>query len=245
MPAPASLISAARSLWSGLAGDRLRFGDGVTVVLEPRSQLCPEGFVGVVSIGDGVLATVPAPGLAAPVAAVLESVPIGGATMVSTFEAAFDVGALLGPAALAYVDAAAFRPVVLRQGWRIERVAPDSARFTAFLAGSPSDEADESGLADATSAVALVLDGDDTVIAASGWHTWPRRTAHVGVLTAPHTRCRGAGRAAASAAVTEALAAGLLPQWRARIPASRRVASALGFIEVGAQLSLQVTPRTP
>jgi GNAT superfamily N-acetyltransferase len=232
-------------MWRGLAGDRPPFGDGVTVVVEPHSQLCPDGFVGVVSIGDGVLATVPTPELAAPVEAVLNSVPIHEATMVKSFEAVFDVGGLLGPARLAYLDAAAFRPVAPRHGWRVEPVEPDSARLTAFLAGCPSDEAGESALADATSTVALVLDGDDTVIAASGWHAWPRRTAHVGVLTAPHARSRGAGRAAASAAVTEALAAGLLPQWRARIPASRRVATALGFTEVGAQLSLQVTPRTP
>ncbi|MER7737151.1 hypothetical protein ABTX34_02235 [Streptomyces sp. NPDC096538] len=38
-----------------------------------------------------------------------------------------------------------------------------------------------------------------------------------------------------AAAVAHALAAGLLPQWRARAFASRRVAAALGFEELGAQ----------
>ncbi|NUS16469.1 MAG: GCN5-related N-acetyltransferase, partial [Streptomyces sp.] len=44
---------------------------------------------------------------------------------------------------------------------------------------------------------------------------------------------------AASAAVAHALAAGLLPQWRARRVAPRRVATALGFRELGAQFSVE------
>lgn len=47
-------------------------------------------------------------------------------------------------------------------------------------------------------------------------------------------------RVTGSAATAHALAAGLLPQWRARVPASRRVAVALGFEEVGAQLSIEL-----
>lgn len=37
------------------------------------------------------------------------------------------------------------------------------------------------------------------------------------------------------------LAAGLLPRWRARPVASRRVARALGFHELGSQLSFEVS----
>ncbi|MFD3663840.1 hypothetical protein ACFWVF_25200 [Streptomyces sp. NPDC058659] len=44
----------------------------------------------------------------------------------------------------------------------------------------------------------------------------------------------------ASAAVAHAIAAGLLPQWRARPHSSRRVAAALGFEELGAQLSVEL-----
>jgi len=53
-------------------------------------------------------------------------------------------------------------------------------------------------------------------------------------------RGRGLARATGSATVAHALAAGLLPQWRARRPASRRVAAALGFAEMGAQLSIEL-----
>jgi RimJ/RimL family protein N-acetyltransferase len=60
------------------------------------------------------------------------------------------------------------------------------------------------------------------------------------VLTAPAYRGRGLARIAASAAVADAFAAGLLPQWRARPAESRRVALALGFTELGAQLSFRL-----
>lgn len=260
MPPPASLVAAARRLWAGLAGGQ-RFEDGVTVDVAPQSQLCPDGFVGVVSIGAGVLATVPVPELAAPVRAALESVPVHEATTVAGFEAAFspafdaavnpafEVGDRLGPAALAYTDAERFRPAQPRDGWRVESVDAGAPSLSGFLAGFPAEsvtdswaeEVDESGLAHVTSPVSVLMDQDGAVIAASGWRTWPGNAAHLGVLTSPRARGQGAGRAAASAAVTNALAAGLLPQWRARVPASRRVATALGFAELGAQLSLQVT----
>lgn len=78
------------------------------------------------------------------------------------------------------------------------------------------------------------------VVAATGYQAWSRQTARISVLTAPDVRERGLARVTASATVTHALAAGLLPDCcrsGARPPASRRVAAALGFEELGAQLS--------
>ncbi|MFE2695226.1 GNAT family N-acetyltransferase [Streptomyces mirabilis] len=60
------------------------------------------------------------------------------------------------------------------------------------------------------------------------------------LLTAPGERGRGLARRVASAAVAQALDDGLLPQWRARPMASRNVARALGFRELGSQLSLRL-----
>lgn len=74
-------------------------------------------------------------------------------------------------------------------------------------------------------------------------HPLPAGTAHLSVLTAPAARGRGLARVTGSAAVAHALAAGLLPQWRARSLASRRVAAALGFTELGAQLSIETVVR--
>lgn len=71
----------------------------------------------------------------------------------------------------------------------------------------------------------------------AGFREWPGGTAHLCVLTAPRVRGRGLARQVAAAATAYALASGHLPQWRARPAASRRVARALGFRELGSQLS--------
>ncbi|WP_247707011.1 GNAT family N-acetyltransferase [Streptomyces liliiviolaceus] len=93
---------------------------------------------------------------------------------------------------------------------------------------------------DAITSRAFVVREHGRVVAAAGYRAWPRHTAHVSVLTAPEARGRGLARVTGSAAVGQALVGGLLPQWRARTPASRRVAGALGFAELGVQISVEV-----
>ncbi|MFD0628405.1 GNAT family N-acetyltransferase [Streptomyces sanglieri] len=101
------------------------------------------------------------------------------------------------------------------------------------------EDAGEAALDEITSP-AFVLRDHGQVVAAAGYRAWPRRTAHISVLTAPEARGQGLARVTGSAAVAHALSAGLLPQWRARPAASRRVAAALGFEELGSQLSFEV-----
>ncbi len=60
------------------------------------------------------------------------------------------------------------------------------------------------------------------------------------ILTAPAARGRGLAKVVASSAIAHALNAGMLPQWRARVPASLRVAHALGFTDLGVQISLKL-----
>jgi RimJ/RimL family protein N-acetyltransferase len=100
-------------------------------------------------------------------------------------------------------------------------------------------EAEESGLEEITSAAFVVRAGHD-VVAAAGYQSWLGTAAHLSILTAPGYRGRGLARQVASAAVADALAGGLLPQWRARPEPSRRVARALGFRELGSQLSMRL-----
>jgi hypothetical protein len=87
----------------------------------------------------------------------------------------------------------------------------------------------------------VVLDGDRAV-AAAGYLTWPGSVAHLSVLTDPDPAFRGRGLAklAESSATADALACGLLPQWRARVPASIRVAARLGFVSCGSQVSIRL-----
>lgn len=101
------------------------------------------------------------------------------------------------------------------------------------------EDADESGIEDVTSPVFVVRDGA-AVVAAAGYRAWPGATAHISVLTDQRLRGRGLAGRVASAAVAHARADGLLPQWRARREASRKVARALGFRALGQQLSLRL-----
>lgn len=77
-------------------------------------------------------------------------------------------------------------------------------------------------------------------LAGAGYDIWGGILAHLGVLTAPDERRRGLGTYAASIAVEEAMAAGLIPQWRARSDnrASQRTALRAGFVPAGTQTSV-------
>ena len=78
------------------------------------------------------------------------------------------------------------------------------------------------------------------IISAAGYRDWPCDVAHMSMLTLTSARGRGLARTVASAALTHAIQQGKLPQWRARPQASRRVARALGFRELGFQVSIRV-----
>ena len=100
-------------------------------------------------------------------------------------------------------------------------------------------DAAETDLARIGSGAHVVLDGDRAV-AAAGYLTWPGRVAHLSVLTNPAFRGRGLAKLAGASATADALARGLLPQWRARVPGSVRAAASLGFVFCGSQLSIRL-----
>jgi GNAT superfamily N-acetyltransferase len=221
-----AMLDRARLRWCTLASAPVAFPPrGVAVVVAPESRLCPPGWCGVVSLGESAIATVPRDELKPVVAAAPGQPP-----------AALPLRETLGPATLAYVDESRFRPSDAATAVELPAGDPGVA---ALLASVPSDDAGESGLDDITSS-AFVSFEDGRVTAAAGWRRWPTGVAHVSVLTAPSHRGRGLARAVAAGAVADALAAGLFPQWRARPPASRQVARALGFRELGSQLSFHL-----
>jgi hypothetical protein len=126
---------------------------------------------------------------------------------------------------------------------------PGHPDVVAFSGSVPPEDAGEAGLDGITSPVFVVRstraapgslpDPDGApVVAAAGYRLWPGSVAHGSVLTGVEWRGRGLAKAVGAAAVADALANGLLPQWRARIEPSRRAAGALGFHELGTQLSL-------
>ncbi|MGP4096194.1 GNAT family N-acetyltransferase [Nonomuraea sp. KM90] len=207
----------------------------MSVAVSPESWMCPPGWSGIVTLDGAILAVVPRPGLVEPVRErLLAHLGSGAGLAALTDLAGPSAGDVLGPAALAYLDKADFVPAPAQA----ESLPPGHGDVLALVASVPEEDAQESGLDETTSAAYVVRDGRE-VVAAAAYRPWLDTAAHVSVLTATTHRGRGLARAVASAAVADALANGLLPQWRARVEASRRVARALGFREHGEQISLR------
>ncbi|GAA1892334.1 GNAT family N-acetyltransferase [Asanoa iriomotensis] len=224
------LLTRARRLWCLLAGSPVVFGGtGIDMAVAPRSALCPPGWVGVVALGEVAIATVPD----TPTMRTLACLPRESWLSAGAVLAGLPVVEEVGPARLSYLAPESFRPAAAG----CDAVAADDPGVKALLASVPAT--DESGLAEITSP-AFVVREEARVVAAAGYRRWPGGTAHLSVLTDPAERGRGLGRCVASAAVSDALAEGLLPQWRAREEASCRVAAALGFRDLGWHLSLRL-----
>lgn len=227
-----AVIDEVRSLWAALAAAPVTFTDGrCDVVVSERSLLCPTGWAGIVVIGSAAIATAPDTASADLLRQALHDIPPSSAAAPELLAACLGIEETRGPAALAYLDTADFRPA--------NGPAAQQRDIAKFLSDAALADAEESGLDEITSpAFAVVEEGE--VVAAAGYRDWPGNVAHFSVLTAPRARGRGLARAAASAAVVHALAAGKLPQWRARPESSRRVARALGFTELGVQVSIRL-----
>jgi RimJ/RimL family protein N-acetyltransferase len=199
--------------------------------------MCPPGWAGIVVIGDAVLATAPNPQAARRIEQALSGLPTALLTSAEALGRSLPVAELLGPAALAYLDPVEFRPQL--GGFISTPVDLDDPGFRQFLLAADPDDVEESGFGELTTP-AFTIQEHGQVVAAAGYRDWPCGTAHLSVLAATAARGRGLARAAASAAVAHAIDNGRLPQWRARPEASRRVARALGFRELGAQVSLRL-----
>lgn len=248
----ATLTARARELWEYLAVEwaavagggtgtaavgEARFAPAVRVAVSPRSALCPAGWAGIVVLGDAALATAPDPGTARLIEQALGGLPVASLTDAYVLRTRLPVAAILGPASLAYLDPAEFRP---RPGdAAITPLSLDDPDFRRFVLAADPGELAESGIEEITTPAFAVREHGQ-VVAAAGYRDWPRAMAHLSALTAVAARDRGLARAAASAAVAHAIAEGRLPQWRAFPMASRRVARALGFRELGFQVSIHL-----
>ncbi|MGW7007769.1 GNAT family N-acetyltransferase [Streptomyces sp. NPDC054933] len=233
------LLVRARELWVELAGTPVEFcpWGGVQVVVAPGARLCPPSWTGVVQIGDAAIVTAPSVRAAGMMDDAARKMSHEELVDIARLRAVLPVLDVLGPASLFYLGRDRFLPA--HEGTGVEQLPIGDGGQAALLALAREEEAGESGLADISSPAFLLRRGDE-VVAAAGYQSWPRSVAHLSVLVAPHCRGRHLARTVASAAVAHALDAGLLPQWRARPYPSQRVAVALGFQELGAQLSVRV-----
>ncbi|WP_329360255.1 GNAT family N-acetyltransferase [Streptomyces sp. NBC_01483] len=234
------LLVRARGLWEGLAGVPVSFAPtgGVNVVVSPESALCPVGWVGAVALSGSAIVTVPSEGAAVIVRDALASLPVEDVVDGAVVRELLPVTRVLGPATLAYASPEGFRPAEAG-ALTVEQLPSGDLELRLLEQAAGHEDAGEAALDEITSSVFVVREHGQ-VVAAAGYRAWPGRAAHIGVLTAPQARGRGLARVTGSAAVAHALAAGLLPQWRARPLASRRVAAVLGFQELGSQLSLEI-----
>ncbi|GLX38226.1 hypothetical protein Sros01_42990 [Streptomyces roseochromogenus] len=188
-------------------------------------------------IGDAAIVTVPSVRVAGIVDEVARNMTHDELVDIDRLRAVLPVLDVLGPASLFYLGRDSFLPV--HEGAGVEQLPIGDGGLSALLARAGEEEAGESGLEDISSPAFCLRRGDE-VVAAAGYQSWPRSVAHLSVLVAPHCRGRRLARAVASAAVAHALDARLLPQWRARLYPSQCVAVALGFRELGAQLSVRL-----
>ncbi|MFE5804904.1 GNAT family N-acetyltransferase [Streptomyces sp. NPDC056491] len=233
------LLVRARELWVELADTPIEFcpSGGVTVAVAPGSRLSPSSWIGIVRIGDAVIVTVPSVRVAGMVDDAARRMTHNELVDIDRLCEVLPVLDVLGPASLFYLGRDGFLPV--HEGAGVEQLPIGDGGLSALLAQAGEEEAGESGLEDISSSAFCLRRGDE-VVAAAGYQSWPRSVAHLSVLVAPHCRGRHLARAVASAAVAHALDARLLPQWRARLQPSQRVAVALGFQELGAQLSVRL-----
>lgn len=224
----------ALALWEHFA--RTRAEGPLTVAAVPGSRLCPLSWCGIIHLDGTTLATAPTVELAEALRAALARTSPAEHTDPEVLRASLPVTDTLGPATLAYLSKADFRP---RPTLGVARLSVEDTAVKALLERAGPEEVGESGLEE-LEAPLFTLREKSGVIAAAGYKVLPGGVAHLCVLADPEHRGRGLARTAASGAVTHALARGLLPQWRARPAPSRRVATALGFRGLGAQLSLHL-----
>ncbi|WP_443055054.1 GNAT family N-acetyltransferase [Streptomyces sp. NBC_00691] len=241
------LLLRARGLWETLAGAPVSFASsggpaGPDVVVSPASALCPGSWAGIVVLGDAAIATAPTEDVARVLRTAFSPLLPASLTRPETVRAALPVPVadVLGPATLAYLSGADFRPARADDcaSGRVDSLGCDHPDFQGLLRSADPEDVAESGMEEITSPAFVVREGTD-VVAAAGYRAWPFGTAHICVLTHPRWRGRRLARHTGYAAVAHALTAGRLPQWRARPPASRRVARSLGFRELGSQLSVR------
>ncbi|MEH0822408.1 MULTISPECIES: GNAT family N-acetyltransferase [unclassified Micromonospora] len=232
------LLTRARAAWVEMAGVPMAFHEegGVEVAVSASSLLCPPGWVGIVALGDAAIITAPTGSQAATVRTMLHDVPVEVLTDSDRLRAVLPIDEVLGPASLAYLGEGDLQPAGPDD---VEVVLAGHDELATLLASVTAEDADECGLADITSPAFVVRRGKH-VVAAAGYRRWPGLLVHIGVLTKLDQRGRGLARAVACAAAADGIASGLLPQWRARPEPSRRVARALGFRQLGAQLSIRL-----
>lgn len=130
-------------------------------------------------------------------------------------------------------------------------VSSEAALVRALERRCPPDDVAEADLGGVEHPFVLVdgsadaADAQPTPLAGAGYDIWEGILAHIAAITPPEERRKGYAGRVAAIAVEEAMAAGLVPQWRARTDntASQRTARRAGFLYAGTQTSVALGRR--
>jgi GNAT superfamily N-acetyltransferase len=214
----------------------------ITVEVSAGSRMAPPGWVGAVTLGSGsvavgALVTAPDEPRAAAVRGEVSHLRPARITEPEYWAGLIPHdGRVLGPAELAYLDTTDFSPAA--GDTVVEAALGDVKAAVANLeTAAGEDDVNEVGITDAQAPLFIVW-RDDVIASVCSYREWPGGLAHMMVMSHPDHRGHGLAKSAATAASEHALDAGLIPQWRARVPASQAVARSLGYTTLGTQLSV-------
>jgi GNAT superfamily N-acetyltransferase len=148
---------------------------------------------------------------------------------------------IVGPAYLGYADHRTFLPQP-DPATRLLQATDAGAVEQLRLACSPADWEHGGRSLGQQPAVGRFLAGE--LVALASWEVWDDTIAHIYVVTHPAHRRRGYGKAVVSAIAAEALARGLVPQYRTleRNLPSVGIALALGFRQYATTLAVRLAP---
>ncbi|MFC8454374.1 GNAT family N-acetyltransferase, partial [Kitasatospora sp. NPDC057223] len=156
------LLRRAAGLWEHQASGPVSFGPpgGVRVVVAPGSEFCPPGWVGVVTLGGSAVVTVPTEALAALLSGALAGAEPGAVADAEVLRRVLPVSRVLGPAALAYLSAADFRPVRPGSGLPpVGQLPPDHPALRGLEQAAGPADSGEAALWEITSPVFVVREG--------------------------------------------------------------------------------------
>jgi GNAT superfamily N-acetyltransferase len=206
------------------------------LIIDPISLIAPPGWIGIVAIDDTLTVCVPTRESEERVSLAISGLGPVDATRPSVILPRLSLTArVLGPAALFYNFARGIPEV----SFKAESAATTSLSF--LFNSVSSEDLKESGMTQIDGDALVIRSDRNEVIAACGYRVWPNGVANICVLVHPDYRRLGYANLLARATIARAENDGLIAQWRAHPDSSRRLAIQLGLIEVGAQLSLELS----
>jgi GNAT superfamily N-acetyltransferase len=150
------------------------------------------------------------------------------------------VSRAIGPAPLAYADAATLRPLPTA-GTRLLTSADEAAHDTLVAACDPVEWAHGGSAFDILPLVGRFAAGE--LVALAGYERWGEQIAHIAVITHPAHRRRGYGADAVSLLAETVIARGMIAQYRTlrANTAAVQLGASLGFAPYAETLALRLS----